>query len=80
MFVDDNANVGGGDYEFAFAGQGNMFRLKRARRNVSFKHGRVCGQRENSRDFGHRDDSGGELDIFKLKILFYKERMIWMHI
>jgi hypothetical protein len=60
--------MGDDDYEFASVGQGNRFRSNRARRNVSFEHGRVCGQRENSWDFGHRDDSGGELGILKLKI------------
>jgi len=41
-------NMGDDDYEFASMGQGNRFRSNRARRNVSFEHGRVCGQRENS--------------------------------
>jgi len=70
-FVDDNANMGGDDYEFASMGQGNRFGPNRARRNVSFGYGWVFGQRENSRDFKHRDDSIEELGTIKLKIPYF---------
>jgi hypothetical protein len=70
-FVDDNVNLGGDDYEFASIGQRNRFGPNKARRNVSFGHGGVFGQRENSRDFKHRDDTGEELGTIKLKIPYF---------
>ena len=60
-FVDDNTNTDGDDYEFASMGQGNRLGPNRARRNVSFGHGGVFGQKENSRDIKHHDNLGEEL-------------------
>ena len=56
------------DYEFASMGQTKRFRLNRSRGNVSFDYDGVFSQRENSRDFAHRDDSDGKLGTIKLKI------------
>jgi len=55
-FVDENADVGEDDYDFAFAGQGIMSGPNRARRNVNF-HG-----------MGTYEDMDGDLDAIKLKI------------
>jgi len=48
--------------DIASVGQGIRFGANRARRHVTL------GQRENSRDFRHHDDLGGELGTIKLKI------------
>jgi hypothetical protein len=49
-------------------GQGNKFGLNKVKRNISFSHGEVSNQRENSQDFKHHDDSNMELGTIKLKL------------
>ena len=60
--------MGDDDYGFASVGQGNRFGPNRVKMNISFSHGEVSNQRENSRDFRHHDDSDGELGTIKLKL------------
>jgi len=55
-FVNENADVGEDDYDFASAGQGIRFGPNRIRRNVKF-----CGM-------GTYEDMDGDLDTIKLKI------------
>jgi len=55
-FVDENADAGEDDYNFASAGQGIRFGPNRARRNV------------NIRGMGTYEDMDGDLDTIKLKI------------
>jgi len=55
-FVDEKADVGEDDYDFAFASQGIRSGPNRARRNVNF-HG-----------MGSYEDMDGDLDTIKLKI------------
>ena len=55
-FVDENADAGENDYDFASAGQGIKSGPNRARRNVNF-HG-----------MGNYEDVDGDLDTIKLKI------------
>jgi hypothetical protein len=68
-FVDENADAGEDDYDFASAGQGIRSGLNRARRNVNF-----CGM-------GTYEDMDGDLDTIKLKIPNFKVktilRLIW---
>jgi hypothetical protein len=54
-FVDENADVGEDNYDFASVGQGIRFGPNRARRNVNF-----CGM-------GNYEDIDGDLDTIKLK-------------
>jgi hypothetical protein len=55
-FVDENADAGEDDYDFASAGQGIRSGPNRARRNVNF------------RGMGTYKDMDGDLDTIKLKI------------
>ena len=55
-FVDENADAGKDDYDFASAGQGIRSGPNRARRNVNF------------RGMGTYEDMDGDLDTIKLKI------------
>jgi len=55
-FVDENADAGENDYDFASAGQGIKSGPNRARRNVNF-HG-----------MGNYEDVDGDLDTIKLEI------------
>jgi hypothetical protein len=55
-FVDENADAGEDDYDFANAGQGIKSGPNRVRRNVNF-HG-----------MGDYEDMDGDLDTIKLKI------------
>jgi len=55
-FVDENANAGEDDYDFASAGQGIRSGPNRAKRNVNFL------------GMGTYEDMDGELDTIKLKI------------
>jgi hypothetical protein len=68
-FVDENADAGEDDYDFATAGQGIRSGPNRARRNVNF-HG-----------MGTYKDMDGDLDTIKLKFLTFKvktiPRLIW---
>jgi hypothetical protein len=68
-FVDENADAGENDYDFASAGQGIKSGPNRARRNVNF-HGR-----------GNYEDVDGDLDTIKRKFLYFKvittPRLIW---
>jgi hypothetical protein len=68
-FVDENADAGEDDYDFATAGQGIRSGPNRASRNVNF-HG-----------MGTYKDMDGDLDTIKLKFLTFKvktiPRLIW---
>jgi len=55
-FVDENADAGEDDYDFASTGQGIRSWPNRARRNVNFR----C--------MGTYEDMDGDLDTIKLKI------------
>ena len=55
-FVDENADEGEDDYDFALAGHGIRSGPNRARRNVNF------------RSMGTYEDMDGDLDTIKLKI------------
>jgi hypothetical protein len=55
-FVNENADAGEDDYDFASAGQGIRFGPNRTRRNVNF------------RGMGTYEDMDGNLDTIKLKI------------
>ena len=55
-FVDENADTGKDDYDFASTGQGIRSGPNRTRRNVNF------------RPMGTYEDMDGELDTIKLKI------------
>jgi hypothetical protein len=59
-FVDENADAGEDDYDFAFAGQRIKSGLNRARRNVNF------------RGIGNYEDMDGDVDIIKLKIFNFQ--------
>jgi len=63
-FVDENANVGENDYDFASAGQGIRSGPNRARRNVNF------------RGMGTYEDMDRDLDTIKLKIPNFQGKMI----
>jgi seryl-tRNA synthetase len=63
-FVDENANVGENDYDFASTGQGIRSGPNRARRNVNF------------RGMGTYEDMDRDLDTIKLKIPNFQGKMI----
>ena len=63
-FIDENADEGEDDYDFASAGHGIRSGPNRARRNVNF------------RSMGTYEDMDGDLDTIKLKILAFKVKMI----
>jgi hypothetical protein len=61
-FVDENADAGEDDYDFAYAGQGIKSGPNRVRRNVNF-HG-----------MGDYKDMDGDLDTIKLKISNFQSK------